>query len=706
MFIAGTALILGACGDDDTDATQGAIELPVPQVAVSVEELKAKVMWSIDPDVEGVLFEYEVYRGKDDKIIGSNRIGNRSITLAIDADEIYKVRVRTLAPQGSTLYLDSGFSEMKEFSYASPSLPQIATPAPVVDAVDTESATLSWSAIDGAKSYQCELFIADTKQVFKTYMVSEPQVVIGSLTHSTDYRFRVKAVAEQTGCDSEWSEEVTFKTLAKETSPTPSLDLQLPASENDGVLRAFPGAEGGGMYTTGGRGGKVYHVTNLNDSGAGSLRAAVEASGARVIVFDVAGTIVLKSDLVIKNSNITIAGQTAPGGGICISSGTVRVDADNVIIRYMRFRLGDTGTSLSDSSDAIWGRYHDNIILDHCSMSWSIDEVASFYANRNFTMQWCLLTESLRNSLHGKGGHGYGGIWGGRNASFHHNMLANHDSRNARIDHPGVYGSYLETHRGNVDFRNNVIWNWGSNTTYGGEDGAFNIVGNYYKPGPASSKRNYFVDAYWYNSSSKVGTAYPKLYMEGNHHAGDYASAINGDNWSGIYYHAQGADPSKTEGQLSKPLAIRADDTKTCYTTTHAATDAFDRVASHAGASLCRDEVDLRAERDSRSGTVTYATGSNGSKNGLIDSQSDVGGWPELKASAEETARASKDTDGDGIPDHYEALLGLDAASAADASATTLDPQHIYTNLDIYLHYLVREITAAQCSGGTYKPLN
>lgn len=197
-----------------------------------------------------------------------------------------------------------------------------------------------------------------------------------------------------------------------------------------------------------------------------------------------AGTIALKSDLTIKNGNITIAGQTAPGGGICLRDYTVRVDADNVIIRYVRFRLGDTTKDAAKpQEDCIWGRYRENIILDHCSMSWSMDECASFYANRNFTMQWCLLSESLNNSGHPKGSHGYGGIWGGKNASFHHNLLAHNKSRNARIDHPEIYDSYLSTHRGNVDYRNNVIYNWNDNSTYGGEGGWFNIVNNYYKPG-------------------------------------------------------------------------------------------------------------------------------------------------------------------------------------------------------------------------------
>ena len=246
------------------------------------------------------------------------------------------------------------------------------------------------------------------------------------------------------------------------------------------AVPAFPGAEGFGAAATGGRGGQVYIVTNLNDSGTGSLRDALDHNTPRTIVFQVSGTIHLYSNLNIQYPNVTIAGQTAPGDGICIANGTLYAGYDNVIIRYIRCRLGDQwpdGTENGDD-DATWGRYGDTIILDHVSASWSVDESLSYYANSNFTAQWCIISESLRYSHHEKGAHGYGGIWGSTNSSWHHNLLAHHSSRNPRV----------ESDITNMDLRNNVIYNWGFNSCYGGEGANVNIVNCYYKPGPATAQ--------------------------------------------------------------------------------------------------------------------------------------------------------------------------------------------------------------------------
>lgn len=583
----------------------------------------------------------------------------------------------------------------------------LATPTATVK-IDNAWAVVTWNKVANAESYAIEVTTnggapMQYKSVLTSYSIS--------MQAGSKYRMRVKALAGKNKAyvDSQWTNYLEAE-RPEQNNPTPNPEptppeptdvVQLPVAEQDGVIRAFPGAEGGGMYTTGGRGGKVIHVTNLNDSGTGSLRAAVEQSGPRTIVFDVAGTIQLKSELRIKNGDLTIAGQTAPGGGVCLRDYSVVVSASNVIIRYMRFRMGDEA---KHEGDAIWGRYYENIILDHCSMSWCTDECGSFYANKNFTMQWCLLGESLNVSVHGKGNHGYGGIWGGKNASFHHNLLASHKSRNPRFCHPQVYGNYLSTHRGNVDYRNNVVYNWGDNSTYGGEDAYINMVGNYYKAGPASKQRSYFIDANSYYSSGSTQYKYPRLYLEDNYHSAGYAAALNTNNWLGVYWHDGQDVGDPTGAHLTAPLPIKKDDATLCYTSTHKVADAFARVMDYVGASLKRDAVDTRLVGDARSGKATYTSGGNGSTGGIIDTQSAVGGWPSLTATPDELKRATTDTDGDSIPDYYEEKLGLDK-SKADATAKTLDPQKLYSNFEIYLHYLVQEITIGQTAGATYKGL-
>lgn len=431
---------------------------------------------------------------------------------------------------------------------------------------------------------------------------------------------------------------------------------------------AFPGAEGYGRYVTGGRGGTVYKVTNLKDDGSvGSLRWAVNKSGARTIVFDVSGTIYLKSNLSIKNGNLTIAGQTAPGDGICLRDYTVQLDADNVIIRFMRFRLGDVTAT---ENDTFWGRNQSNIIIDHCSMSWSTDECASFYDNSNFTMQWCVLSESLRVSVHDKGTHGYAGIWGGKGASFHHNVLAHHDSRNPRFC-GSRYSNRPDLEK--VDFRNNVIYNWGSNSGYAGEGGSYNMVNNYYKFGPATKSN---VQSRIFQPWADGGTnAQPAgvtgvFYVNGNYMYGN--ANVTNDNWQGIHPNSGTINTYRTDTEFDFP-----------FTTTHTAGNAFNKVLAYAGASLARDPLDSRIMDEIRNGNYTY-TGSKGGTLGIIDSQEDVGGWPDYQSGS-----APLDSDNDAIPDDWEDILGLDPTDAADAK---LKNSEGYTMLEVYLNSLVYSI--------------
>lgn len=443
---------------------------------------------------------------------------------------------------------------------------------------------------------------------------------------------------------------------------------------------AFPGAEGFGREATGGRGGKVIKVTNLNDAGPGTLREAIHASGPRIIIFEVSGTIVLKSILSIKNGDVTIAGQSAPGDGICLRDYPLHVNADNVIIRFMRFRLGDV---TKQESDALGGRFRKNIIIDHCSMSWSVDECTSFYNNENFTLQWCIMAESLRNSAHSKGAHGFGGIFGGKNASFHHNLLAHHDSRNPRFGEEAGKAFALTDL---VDYRNNVIYNWGANSAYGGEGMNINMVNNYYKPGPATKKRErIFSPDKNKNPGTEVYNRWGRFFIDGNYVDG--STRATADNWTyGVYnqiHHSYGTvpDADKAAMKLAAPHAINNN------VFTHSARQAYKCVLKLAGASLKRDAVDTRIINSVKRKTYT-ANGSAGSMNGIIDSQLDVGGWPVLKSEPAKT-----DSDGDGMPDDWEKTHGLNPAKA---NANGRDLSKDYDNVEVYLNGLVKSITDSQ----------
>ena len=435
---------------------------------------------------------------------------------------------------------------------------------------------------------------------------------------------------------------------------------------------AFPTAEGYGKYTVGGRGGKVIEVTNLNDSGAGSLRAAVEAKGPRTVVFRVSGTINLKSDLSIKNPNITIAGQTAPGDGITLRARPLMIDADEVIIRYIRVRLGDES---GEYTDAITSKFTNNLILDHVSASWSIDETLTIYHGKNTTVQWCVISESLYESNHWKGNHGYGGIWGSNSSTYHHNLIANHSSRNPRF----------ASGCGNVDYRNNVLFNWGYQSCYGGE--AFqvanpekffftniNMVDNYYKAGPATQpgeKRYRIASPSFRNETDDFG----KWYIADNVVEGN--KDVSADNWNGGVQTKISFEKIK----LEKPWPAMPINQQT-------AEEAYASVLDNAGTILTkRDPVDLRIIEEVRNGYATFEgptyekehkVANKSKKCGIIDSQKDVGGWPKLKSTP-----APTDTDHDGMPDEWEAQKDLNPNDASDGNKVAADG---YTMLEKYLN--------------------
>ena len=470
---------------------------------------------------------------------------------------------------------------------------------------------------------------------------------------------------------------------------------------------AFPGAEGFGRYVIGGRGGNVYHVTSLADDGSeGTLRWALGKSGVKTIVFDVSGTIHLKSSLDISIGHVTIAGQTAPGDGICVADYPVSIKANNVIVRYMRFRLGNNNVLINgaDGWDGFGGFDQQDLMIDHCSVSWSIDECLSVLGNKNTTVQWCLVAQSLVNSGHSKGAHGYGGNWGGSGASFHHNLIAHHGSRTPRL---GPRPTTQLDER--MDMRNNVIYNFGGNGCYGGEGMNVNIVNNYYKPGPGSptDKKGYRIAGIGIRTNKYVNTypAYaPALHLWGKYYVtGNYNSKytqLNQDNWTyGILNQIDASGCDGTFTQETKDSIKLAEPIDYILTTTHSAADAYDRVLDFAGASLHRDSFDELMVSDTRNGKATY-TGSGLSK-GFVNSQDDNkpadadaswSAWPTL-ASKE----APKDTDGDGMPDEWELANALDPTNPNDGKTIGADG---YSNLENYINSLVADITTAQNMGG------
>ena len=510
---------------------------------------------------------------------------------------------------------------------------------------------------------------------------------------------------------------------------------------------AFSGAEGHGRYVTGGRGGKIVHVTNLNDSGTGSFREAVK-SGNKIIVFDVAGVIALKSDLKFAD-NITILGQTAPSPGITLRYYTVQ-PGNNNIIRFIRIRRGQE-KNINDGADASWQRNKTGIIFDHCSFSWSIDEVASFYDNNNFTMQWCTVAESLTNPGHSKGAHGYGGIWGGKLASFHHNFVAHLMNRGPRFNGARYgwtgytankdYDTYKwqnTVQAENVDFRNCVMYN-AQGTCYGGPGGGqINIVNNYYKAGPSHSlegttqngikvdvstgkergsqdritlvtlstqsnsdknhKELYDMTSRYYINGNTTHTTAGKITANKDWKGVSYdkgVPSLNGEYYSPDANNFYGDAVAHTTISGKSCVKIKMDEpAPTGEVTTHSATEAYEKVLAYVGASLYRDEIDARYMEEAKTGTATYK-GSITNSPGIIDKVSDVNGYTESNFGTG-TRPADFDTDKDGIPDEWEKANGLNPNDASDALTYSLDKKGYYTNIEVYANSLVEDIMKAE----------
>lgn len=510
---------------------------------------------------------------------------------------------------------------------------------------------------------------------------------------------------------------------------------------------AFPGAEGHGRFVTGGRGGKIYHVTNLNDSGTGSFREAVK-SGNGIIVFDVAGVIALKSDLKIAD-NITILGQTAPSPGITLRYYTVQPGSNN-IIRFIRIRRGQE-KDINDGADASWQRNKTGIIFDHCSFSWSIDEVASFYDNNNFTMQWCTVAESLTNPGHSKGAHGYGGIWGGKLASFHHNFVAHLMNRGPRFNGARYgwtgytdnkeYSTYQwqnTVQAENVDFRNCVMYN-AQGTCYGGPGGGqINIVNNYYKAGPSHSLKGTTLNGLKVDVStgkergsqdritlvtlSNSGNSdknHPELYdmtsryyINGNTTETTKGQKTKNTDWTGISYdkgipslngeyyspdakNFYGDAVAHTTISGKSCVKIKMDEpAPTGQVTTHSAAEAYEKVLAYVGASLYRDEIDARYMEEAKTGTATYK-GSITNSPGIIDKVSDVKGYTEANFGTGSRPDGF-DTDKDGIPDEWEKANSLNPNDASDALTCSLDKKGYYTNIEVYANSLVENIMKSE----------
>lgn len=451
-------------------------------------------------------------------------------------------------------------------------------------------------------------------------------------------------------------------------------------------LPSFPGAEGAGARTSGGRGTPsvpttVFEVTSLADgsnSSVGTLRWALnQAAAYRTVVFRVSGTIHLNAKLNIR-ANTTLAGQTAPGGGICIADHPVVISGDNVIVRHMRFRMGDRNQLKTDASgnpvdgsgsdDAFGNLGNKNLIIDHCSVSWSSDEAMTIYRGDSVTIQWNFITEPLNYSYHWETGdadferHGYGGIWGSQHGSFHHNLFAHCQSRNPRFAGSSTYpAGAFET----CDFHNNVIYNWGLYTVYGGEGGRYNLVNNYYKYGPSTGNNTKYRIV---NIDSNATLAYAKYYLSGNYVDGSPNNTAN--NWLGVQMKS-GKLSDTGRSKVSTPWALPP-------LNTEPALDAFNSVLDKAGAVLPkRDTLDDRIVNNVRNRTGRIIDVQGGFPHGTPYANT-ANAWPALDSLA-----APVDTDHDGMPDFWELARNLDPNNPADRNVYSSTG---YTCLEDYLN--------------------
>ncbi len=643
--------------------------------AGGTSNMRANIYYSLDSS-----FSAPVILNKSGEILAGRDSAspyNYNIQAKVDEGGTFYVRIYPWLPGGSDntgkyIFLQSVSISGATFVPGTATIPTVTTTNTVTQITDSSAVCGANVASDGGSAVTARGICWNTtgSPTTENNHVSEGagtgqfSIVLSGLNPATKYFVRAYAANE---LGTSYGNEVTFTT-----------------ADTSSQLLAFPGAEGYGRFTTGGRGGRVLEVTNLNDSGPGSLRDALDQNFPRIIVFRVSGTIFLQSVLKVKYGNLTVAGQTAPGGGICTANYTFSIEASNVIIRFIKCRLGDLKKYPDDAMHCN-GTYSD-IIIDHCSFSWSLDEAASFYDNHNFTLQWCIISESLYHSYHPKGNHGYGGIWGGMGATFHHNLLADNSSRNPRFCGARYHMSTASSEI--VDFRNNVIFNWGFNSAYGGESGNQNMVNNYFKPGPATSSGNkqYRIvnpsDAYNQNP-------YSQWYVSGNYVVGD--SAVSANNWDGGVQPSASTIIDSIRSYSPIPYAP---------VHTESAQDAYNSVLANAGCNYPRrDSADLRVINEVITGLAPYGATYAGGHKGIIDSQTDVGGWPVL-----ESTTPPVDSDHDGMPDAWESAHGLNPNDSTDARLTAADG---YTNIEDYVNSLVaNQTTGVNNSVGNSVPQN